>query len=107
MIGLPCARCARAAVHRHHLEGRDLGGAYFSPACTIPVCQRCHNLLHVARGHAGLDGLDDPFVALRRLAHDLVLCGTERPDELRHLPGWSLSAIGLAIPASLARVLVP
>ncbi len=107
MTSFPCLRCGRRAVHRHHPEGRCSQSRYFSPDCTIPVCLRCHNLLHVSRRHAGFDDLSDRFAPLRRLGHDLVLCGQEQADGLHAVPGWSLSAMGLAIPASLARVLVP
>ena len=105
MIDAPCLGCGRPAVHRHHPEGRDADAAYFSPPFTIPLCLRCHNLVHVARRHAGLDDLADPFAGLRRIAHDLALCGEwRRGAGLVLVPTPSLLEAGLAIAASLDRV---
>ncbi len=103
MIEVPCVGCGRRAVHWHHPEARDLSGRHFSPRFRIPLCQTCHNLVHLARSHGGLDDLANPFVGIRRCAGDFVLIGERRGAELVILPAASLLECGLALHAALAR----
>ena len=95
-----CASCGRPAAHRHHLEGRDEGGAYLSAALVVDLCARCHVRLHVARRHAGVERYGD-LLALRvgRVGHDLALLGTIGRGEVV-LPAPTLALLGQRLGAA-------
>jgi hypothetical protein len=41
-----CLLCREPDACRHHLTGRDTGGAYLDPALQSPLCPSCHPLTH-------------------------------------------------------------
>lgn len=52
----PCLFCgARGAVDAHHATGRrGAGQPYLDPWLVIPLCRRCHVMVHVGLRRAGL-----------------------------------------------------
>jgi len=53
-----CFECGQPAQHRHHVVPRSLGGTK-----TIPVCVRCHGLIH------SREALAHPELTRRALQH--------------------------------------
>lgn len=53
-----CFECGQPAQHRHHVVPRSLGGTQ-----TIPVCVRCHGLIH------SREALAHPELTRRALQH--------------------------------------
>jgi hypothetical protein len=51
----PCQRCGAPGEERHHPEGKCFRGRHFNPGRWIPLCIRCHRLIHKDQQPQGLD----------------------------------------------------
>jgi hypothetical protein len=59
--GTPCVLCGLAAIEAHHITGKPPAYLYgkdrphIDPDLTVPVCKRCHKLLHEDLRSQGID----------------------------------------------------
>lgn len=51
----PCLRCGEPGEERHHPEGQRADGSYVDPDCWVPMCKRCHRVIHKDQQPRGLD----------------------------------------------------